>query len=58
MPRLRRVDCTEPGIHRVGRGRGFSYVGEDGEPIHYREVLEQIPRSRSARVEGRLDLSG
>jgi DNA topoisomerase I len=42
MPRLRRVDCSEPGIRRVRRGRGFSYVGEDGEPIHDREMLERI----------------
>src|SRR5919204_1216431 len=42
MPRLRRIDCSEPGIRRVRRGRGFSYVGADGAPIRDREVLERI----------------
>jgi DNA topoisomerase I len=27
---LRRVDCTGPGLRRVGRGRGFSYLNGDG----------------------------
>ena len=31
--RLRRVDCSAPGIRRVRRGRGFSYVDEDANPI-------------------------
>ena len=42
MARLRRVDCTSPGIRRVRRGRGFSYVEEDGTRIEDREVLERI----------------
>jgi len=42
MPRLRRVDCSEPGIRRARRGRGFSYLGADGAPIRDREVLERI----------------
>ena len=42
MARLRRVDCSEPGIRRVRRGRGFSYVGEDGAPVRDREVVERI----------------
>jgi DNA topoisomerase IB len=42
MPRLRRVDCSSPGIRRVRRGRGFSYVEEDGERIEDRETLERI----------------
>jgi DNA topoisomerase-1 len=28
--RLRRSDCSGPGLHRVRRGRGFSYVDDDG----------------------------
>jgi DNA topoisomerase-1 len=32
MGRLRRSDCSEPGIRRRRRGRGFSYVHEDGSP--------------------------
>ena len=42
MPRLRRVDCSVPGIRRVRRGRGFSYQEEDGTTIADREVLERI----------------
>src|SRR5206468_2136626 len=32
-PRLRRSDCSGPGLRRVRRGRGFSYVDADGRPI-------------------------
>ena len=42
MPRLRRVDCSAPGICRVGRGRGFSYEERDGATIADREVIERI----------------
>jgi DNA topoisomerase I len=42
MPRLRRVDCSEPGIRRIRRGRGFSYEDEDGTPIEDRETIERI----------------
>jgi len=40
--RLRRVDCSAPGIRRVKRGRGFSYVDEDGHPIDDAEARERI----------------
>jgi DNA topoisomerase IB len=40
--RLRRSDCSEPGLHRRRRGRGFSYVDEDGEPVADRAVLERL----------------
>ena len=36
------MDCTAPGIRRVRRGRGFSYLEEDGTRIEDREVLERI----------------
>ena len=42
MPRLRRSDCSGPGLRRVRRGRGFQHVEEDGTPIEDREVLERI----------------
>jgi DNA topoisomerase-1 len=42
MPRLRRVDCSEPGIRRIRRGRGFSYEEEDGTRIDDRETLDRI----------------
>ena len=41
--RLRRVDCSAPGIRRQRRGRGFSYLDErSGEPVRDRETLERI----------------
>ena len=42
MPRLRRVDCAEPGIRRVRRGRGFTYVDADGNRIADPETLQRI----------------
>jgi DNA topoisomerase I len=42
MPRLRRVDCSEPGLRRIRHGRGFRYLEQDGTPIGDREVLERI----------------
>jgi DNA topoisomerase I len=42
MPRLRRVDCSGPGIVRRGRGRGFEYLDEDGERIDDPEALQRI----------------
>jgi DNA topoisomerase I len=32
-PRLRRSDCSGPGLARIRRGRGFSYVDRNGRPI-------------------------
>jgi len=40
--RLRRVDCSGPGIRRARRGRGFSYLDEDGATIEDAEVRERI----------------
>src|SRR3954464_15986885 len=42
MPRLRRSDCSGPGILRRGRGRGFEYLDENGERIDEADVLERI----------------
>jgi DNA topoisomerase I len=42
MPRLRRVDCSGPGIHRRRRGRGFEYLDEEGRRITEPSVLERI----------------
>ncbi len=41
-PRLRRSDCSTPGISRLGRGRGFSYEDEQGRRIDDPEDLERI----------------
>jgi DNA topoisomerase I len=40
-PRLRRADCTGPGIARRRHGRGFRYLDPDGEPVED-EVLGRI----------------
>ena len=43
MPvRLRRSDCSTPGIRRRRQGRGFTYVDEDGRRVDEPEVLERI----------------
>jgi DNA topoisomerase I len=41
VPRLRRSDCSGPGIERRRRGRGFEYLA-DGERIEEPEALERI----------------
>ncbi len=41
-PRLRRTDCSGPGIRRKRRGRGFTYVDDEGERVDEPEVLERI----------------
>ncbi len=42
MARLRRVDCSDPGITRRRRGRGFEYLEEDGSRVEDTEVLGRI----------------
>ena len=42
MPRLRRADCSDPGIRRVRRGRGFGYEDPEGRPVRDEEPLERI----------------
>ena len=42
MPRLRRADCSGPGITRRRRGRGFEYRDEDGARIDDEETLARI----------------
>ncbi len=43
MPRLRRSDCSAPGIRRIRRGRGFVYVDDlTGERIEDTETLQRI----------------
>ncbi|HEY3189355.1 MAG TPA: DNA topoisomerase IB, partial [Solirubrobacteraceae bacterium] len=46
MPRLRRSDCSDTGITRRGRGKGFEYLDEDGRRITDPEVLERIHELR------------
>jgi DNA topoisomerase I len=42
MARLLRSDCSEPGIARRGRGRGFEYLDEHGRRVTDPEVLARI----------------
>jgi DNA topoisomerase IB len=41
-PRLRRADCSAPGITRRRFGRGFAYYLHDGRRVTDPEVLERI----------------
>src|SRR3954464_859411 len=41
-PRLKKVDCTGPGLRRVRRGRGFSILDADGERVDDAEVLTRV----------------
>lgn len=42
MPRLRRSDCSDPGLGRRRRGRGFEYRDADGDPVRDPETLGRI----------------
>jgi DNA topoisomerase I len=42
MARLRRADCSGPGITRRKAGGGFAYYDNDGERVDEHEVLERI----------------
>ena len=42
MARLKRVDCSEPGITRRRQGRGFAYLDVAGKRVESGEVLARI----------------
>jgi DNA topoisomerase-1 len=42
MPRLRRVDCSRPGLTRRRRGRGFEYLDANGARIEDEDALARI----------------
>ena len=42
MPRLRRADCSAPGLTRRRHGKGFTYLDADGEPVRDPEDLARI----------------
>src|SRR4051812_16883487 len=42
MPRLRRADCSAPGLTRRRHGRGFTYLDADGHTVHDPEDLGRI----------------
>jgi DNA topoisomerase-1 len=41
-PRLRRSDCSTPGLTRRRAGRGFTYLDSDGDRIDDEETLARI----------------
>jgi DNA topoisomerase I len=41
-PRLRRSDCSGPGLRRLRAGRGFRYLDEHGKPLEDPETLERV----------------
>ena len=42
MARLKKVDCSGPGIRRRRRGKGFEYLDDDGRRVTEPSVLERI----------------
>jgi DNA topoisomerase I len=46
MARLRRSDCSGPGLRRRGRGTGFEYLDEDGDRIEDPEIVDRIGELR------------
>ena len=46
MPRLRRIDCSGPGIRRRRRGKGFEYLSHEDRRIEDAEVLQRIRELR------------
>ena len=42
MPRLKRVSDSQPGIRRVARGKGFSYLDRRDTPVRDTETLARI----------------
>jgi DNA topoisomerase IB len=42
MGRLKRVDCSEPGIERRRQGRGFRYIDHEGRPLKDKPTLDRI----------------
>ncbi|HTU28660.1 MAG TPA: DNA topoisomerase IB, partial [Solirubrobacteraceae bacterium] len=41
-PRLRRSDCSGPGLTRIRRGRGFSYADADGHAVRDPDELLRL----------------
>ena len=42
VPRLRRADCSSPGLTRRRQGKGFTYLDADGEKVTEPEDLARI----------------
>ena len=41
-PRLRRADCSSPGLTRRRQGKGFTYLDADGEKVTEPEDLARV----------------
>jgi DNA topoisomerase IB len=46
MPRLRKSDCSAPGIRRRRRGKGFEYLNGNGNRVRRQAVLARIAELR------------
>ena len=53
MARLRRVDCSGPGIRRRRRGKGFEYLDDDGKRVTRAERARARSASSRSRPPGR-----
>jgi DNA topoisomerase I len=42
VPRLKRADCSGPGIRRRRRGKGFEFIDQDGSRLTDEETLARI----------------
>jgi DNA topoisomerase I len=42
LPRLKKVDCSGPGLRRLRRGRGFSIVDPEGDRVDDAEILTRV----------------
>ena len=42
MPRLRRADCSAPGLRRRRRGRGWEYLDQHGRRVTERDTIARI----------------
>ena len=57
MARLKKVDCSGPGIRRRRRGKGFEYLDDDGKRVTEPSLLERIRQDRYERVSLNVDES-
>ncbi len=54
-PRLRRSDCSGPGLRRVRRGRGFAYQDGGAQRIQDPETIERIRALYEAEMDAPTD---
>jgi DNA topoisomerase IB len=54
MARIRRVDCSGPGIARRGRGRSFTYTDVNGQTVSDPEVGNTPAVCRASYIDPRV----